>query len=105
MKTIRLMAIDGMLFFPMGGADLCAESMESMFDREDKPSLLMRNSLLMRDYAAGDVDTIPWPWARDYTLRLARALFDERECNKFFPANAVIELPDGTPFDFDRYVE
>ena len=98
MKTIRLMAIDGMLFFPMGGADLSAESMESMFDREDRPSLLLRG------HAAGDVDTIPWPWAHDYTERLAHALFDERECNKFFPMDAVIELPDGTPFDFDRYV-
>lgn len=99
MKTIRLMAIDGMLFFPMGGADLSAESMESMFDREDKPSLLMH------DYAAGDVDMIPWPWKQDYTLRLARALFDERECNKFFTNDVSIELPDGTPFDFDQYVK
>jgi hypothetical protein len=28
-------------------------------------------------------------------------LYDERECNDFFPSDAVIELPDGTVFDFD----
>jgi hypothetical protein len=98
MKTIRLMAIDGYLNFPQGGMDLDAVNVEDVYGREDKPSILLRR------YSTGDVDTIPWPWAHDYTERLAYALFDERECNRFFPTGAVIELPDGTPFDFDRYV-
>lgn len=99
MKTIRLMAIDGMLFFPMGGMDLDAETVEETYGRADKPSVLLRY------YPAGDVDVVPWPWTQDYTERLAIALYDERECNKFFPSDAAIELPDGTPFDFDSHVK
>lgn len=92
MKILRLLNRDGTLYFPHGG---CGE-------REDSPSLLLRR------YDAGDVDTIPWPMYSDFATkadlehRLASALYDERECNPFFEFNAVIELPDGTVFEFDE---
>lgn len=84
---IRLVAIDGALHLP-----------------GDEPALLMRS------YPAGDVDTCPWPMESPHAshdelrTRLAIALYDERECNGLFPDDAVIELPDGTVFDFDSIV-
>lgn len=88
--TIRLVADEGMLFFPHGG-NVPGEE----------------RCLLLCVYAAGDCDTCPWPLACEFTsqrkleTRLARALYDLRECNSFFPSSASIELPDGTPFDCD----
>ncbi len=93
LPTIRLIARHGCLWFPQGGG----------FDESpDEPSMLMKT------YAAGDMDSIPWPelvtadepLRRTLRERLARALYDERECNPFFANEARIELPDGTPFDF-----
>lgn len=95
MPTFRLIAKDGTLYFPHGGLD------DRWDQRKDEPSLLYRR------YYAGDVDTVPWPLASDWADlaelrgRLAVALFDERETNEHFPTDAVIELPDGTPFDFE----
>lgn len=89
-QTIRLIAIDGTLYFPHGGFDL-----ETYTRRADETALLMHR------YPAGDVDTIPWPIIDERHLeRLAIALYGERECNAWFPVDALIELPDGTPFDF-----
>jgi hypothetical protein len=90
MADITLAAIDGRLHFPRGGDDL-----------EEHPSILMRI------YDAGDMDTVPWPLECQFSTReeledrLASALYDERECNRFFPTDASIRLPDGTAFDFD----
>ena len=89
--TIRLIADEGMLFFPHGGS----------YGDKAEPSLLIRR------YDAGDCDTCPWPMASPFASleklrsRLALALYDERECNDHFPSCASIELPDGSPFDFD----
>jgi hypothetical protein len=55
------------------------------------------------------MDTCPWPMSSDYATfaqlrqRLAMALYDERETNSTWPVDEVlvIELPDGTQFDFD----
>ena len=90
--TIRLLDLDGTLYFPHGGQP-DNESLHYTVDR-DTPSLLLLT------YDAGDCDTVPWPLPPTLHSRLARALFDERECNDFFPSGAVIELPDGTPFPF-----
>lgn len=87
MTRIRLIADGGHLCFPTSD--------------DGEPSLLMYR------YSAGDIDLIPWPLVSEYrdkeTLErdLASALYDERECGKI-PVNAVVELPDGTVFDFDN---
>lgn len=96
--VIRLVVKYDRLAFPHGDNDFDVEPPK--YDDVDTPSLLTRL------YDAGDYDTIPWslPPAqaeRERALKnLAHALFDERECNKFFPADAVIELPDGSAFEF-----
>ena len=98
MNSIRLVDRDGKLYFPSGGS---LPYPASLAPSPDAPSILVRV------YGAGDCDTIPWPLVSDYRstaslrYRLAIALYDERETNEFFPADAQIELPDGTPFDFD----
>lgn len=89
MKTHRLIVIDGKLYFP----------------------LPTDAALLLRFYPAGDCDSCPWPMQSDFATeselrcRLARALFDERECrsNAEFSYEDRIELPDGTPFNFDAF--
>ncbi len=102
-KTFRLVVEFGALYFPHGGNDFDAEPPK--YDDFDTPNLLVRL------YEAGDRDTIPWPLSRSAAKRakqlknLAHALFDERECNAFFPVDAVIELPDGSVFDFDALVD
>mgnify|MGYP000579521928 CR=1 FL=1 len=69
--------------------------------------------LLMVQYPEGDCDRAFWPFGGSGLPRYpvstdraiaARALFDERECGTF-PTGTVIELPDGTVFDFDAYVK
>lgn len=94
-KTIRLTVNHGVLYFPHGGADF-SKSFDAV---ESIPSMLIRR------YDTGDCDTIPFPLPKrkmpEIRKRLARALYDERECNSFFPSDAIIELPDGTVFDFD----
>lgn len=91
-KPIRLIVRDGRLYFPTG-------------DRYDSGP-----SMLIRVYPAGDCDTCPWPLASAFStedelrVRLACALFDERESNATFPNRATIELPDGEVFDFDPLV-
>jgi hypothetical protein len=97
--NIRLIAINGKLYFPFGG-----------YDSELNPDA-NSPSMLMRRYSAGDCDTCPWPMVSEYATpaelrtRLACALFDEREMNDHFPDSAIIELPDGSIFDFDQYVD
>lgn len=95
---IQLIAKDGRLYFPQGGLD------DNLNEVADQPSLLLVS------YAAGDCDTVPWPLVpspyngttvEGLEQRLACALYDERECNPFFPVDARIALPDGTPFNFD----
>jgi|LakMenEpi03Aug12_release.lakeMendotaPanAssembly.Ray.scaffolds.fasta_scaffold443610_2 hypothetical protein len=98
MKVVRLIVKNNALYFPFGGTD---------FDKPGCPSSPDLPTLLIRRYDAGDRDTISWPLPRAKAKRetelrnLAYALFDERECNDLFPRDAVIELPDGTVFDFD----
>ncbi len=98
MTTIRLIVEHNRLSFPFGGTD---------FDKPGCPASPELPTLLIRRYPAGDFDTVAWPLPRGKAKResalrnLAYALFDERECNDFFPSDAVIELPDGTVFDFD----
>ena len=101
-KVIHLIAIDGTLYFPYGGNEFIGDKI-----RWDCPEV---PSLLMKIYAAGDCDTIPWPLvSHPYSSttveglkrRLASALYDERETNAFFPIDAKIALPDGNIFDFD----
>ena len=96
--VIRLVVkYDNMLAFPHGGNNYDGESPE--YEDFDTPVLLVCL------YDAGDRDSIPFPLRGDADHRnLARALFDERECNPFFPVDAIIELPDGTVFDFDALV-
>ena len=95
MKTHRLLDKDGTLYFPHGGHT------DTAYEVESEPALLLAR------YDAGDCDTIPWPLKSEFSTdeevkkRLARALYDERETNRFFGLHAKIELPDGTPFDFD----
>ena len=94
--VIRLVVEYKRLAFPHGGMNLDDEPPK--YEDFDTPSLLVRL------YDAGDRDSIPWPLPKrgraKHLKNLAHALFDERECNKFFPADAVIELPDGSAFDF-----
>lgn len=88
-KTHRLVVEHGRLCFPTG------DWMEI-----DKPSLLVVGE-------PGDCDTCPWPIVEGvYSVAkqrgiLAAALFGERETNETFGVHDTIELPDGTPFDFD----
>ena len=91
--TVRLTAINGRLYFPHGGGAAPTNDFKGL---KGSPRLLIRS------YAAGDFDTCPWPFTKpeEHAGRLQIALFDERECNPFFPSGAVIELPDGTPFPF-----
>ena len=100
MTTITLIAENGELLFPAGGTDFDT----GLYDQEDLPKLLLCR------YDAGDCDICPWPmipaeWSQETVdglqVRLAKALFDEREMNQFFPGDAVILLPDGSRFDFD----
>lgn len=99
MKRIRLLAIDGTLYFPTGGPHPAGEA---DLAGPDWPSLLTRV------YTSGDCDTVPWPLSSPYStiqelyVRLAVALYDERESNDTWPlGGVVIELPDGREFDFD----
>lgn len=95
MTTIRLVVDEySSLQFPFGGVN------------DDFESDANTPATLMYYYEAGDVDSFVFPLSRneymtDVERKLARALFDERESNPFFPTDAVIELPDGTVFDFD----
>lgn len=98
-KTFTLILKDGTLYFPHGGDD----AMNGDWDVFEYPSLLVRR------YPAGDCDTCPYPMdtetkEREHELRerLAEALYDERECNAYFPVDAVILLPNGEEFDFDQ---
>jgi len=101
MTTIRLIVEHNRLSFPFGGTD---------FSKPGCPTSRDVSSILARRYDAGDFDTISWPLPRGKAKResalrnLAYALFDERECNDLFPYDAVIELPDGTVFNFDDLV-
>jgi hypothetical protein len=95
MTVVRLIVKNNALYFPFGGPD---------FDRAPgAPASPDLPTLLICRYDDGDYDTVPYPFpkrkAAELRKRLARALFDERECNDLFPRDAVIELPDGTPFD------
>lgn len=96
-ETIRLTVKHRVLHFPRGGVNYDANPVK--FDCPDTPSILIRR------YDSGDCDTIAWPMPKrklpELRKLLARALYDERESNSFFPSDAVIELPDGTVFDFD----
>lgn len=95
MTTIRLvLSADNALQFPSGGVN------------DDFESDANTPSTLMYFYDAGDHDSFAFPlsankYMTDVERKLARALFDQRESNPFFPTDAVIELPDGTVFDFD----
>jgi hypothetical protein len=101
MTTVRLIVKNNALYFPHGGTD---------FDAPGCPASPDLPALLIRRYPAGDFDTVSWPLPRAKAKResalrnLAYALFDERECNDLFPHAAVVELPDGTAFDFDNLV-
>lgn len=83
-KTIKLLAIDGRLWFPTGD-----------WINPEHPSLL-----IMR-YPAGDNDTISWPLEKNEKRNLASALYDERECNIDYNYETAILLPDGTVFNVD----
>lgn len=100
--VIRLVVEYDRLAFPHGGHNIDVNP--PVYEDFDTPSLLIRL------YDAGDRDSIPWPLPRAKAKRgvalknLAHALYDERECNEFFPVDAIIELPDGSVFDFDEYL-
>ena len=100
MKTFRLVIDHGDLCFPHGGHDTWEGG--GVYDDPAIPSLLIYR------YAAGDIDTFAWPLTGRFAdvqkkrVRLASALYAERECNPCFPPDALIELPDGEPFDFDQ---
>jgi hypothetical protein len=100
MKTFRLVVDQGNLCFPHGG--FFEHDGQTLWDDPSTPSLLIYR------YAAGDVDTFAWPLVGSFAevqkkrIRLASALYAERECNPCFPPDALIELPDGEPFDFDQ---
>ena len=104
MTRIRLVAINGDLYFPKGGHFNAFEQDQLPQRREET------EAILMYQYPAGDYDTLPWPLESKLRspgklrFHLAAALYDERECNEFFPTDAEIELPDGTLFDFDTIV-
>jgi hypothetical protein len=93
MKVHTLVVVDGSLYFPTGD-----------FEDASKPSLLMRM------YDAGDCDTCPWPMVSSHKtvdelrVRLAIALYDERETNSTFGIHDKVALPDGELFDFDLLV-
>lgn len=92
--VIRLVVKHSALCLPFGG-----------YDDNFEPSAELP-SIISYTYPAGDRDTFAFPlsankYMTDVERKLARALYDERECNEFFPSDAVIELPDGTVFDFD----
>jgi hypothetical protein len=96
MTAPKLVVVDGNLNFPYGGLNRVSF--------EPDP---LQPSMLIKRYDAGDIDLIPWPMKSDFRdeaqLRkdLASALYDERETNSAFPYEVhVVELPDGTPFDF-----
>jgi len=95
---IRLIAKDGFLYFPFGGYN---DEWQVQADAPD---------VLVHVYPAGDCDTCPWPMVSEFATadelrkRLAGALFAERETNDYFPSDAKILLPDGTVFEFDRFV-
>lgn len=97
MTVHRLVAKDGTLYFPTGCVYLDPEGGDAA-------------SMLMYRYDLGDFDRIPWPLKSPHrdgdTLRrqLACALYDERETNDTFRYGDTVELPDGTPFDFDSLV-
>lgn len=97
MNVIRLTVKHRVLYFPRGGVNYDASPVK--YDDPDTPAILTRA------YDDGDADTIPWPMPKrklpELRKRLARALYDERETNAFFPSDAVIELPDGTVFDIE----
>jgi hypothetical protein len=99
MNTVKLVVIDGRLYFPDGGRDFDAP-VDPLCCKEGVPSMLIHR------YHAGDIDTIPWPLPlserTEWMVRLSSALYDERETNDFFPSDAAIELPDGHPIDFDQ---
>ena len=96
---MKLIAISGVLHFPVGGVDA------NYAPKANEPSLLVYF------YPSGDVDTIPWPLTqREYSSRtasdlrrqLAGALYNERESNSLFPQGlGTVELPDGQFFSFD----
>lgn len=100
MKTFRLVIDHGDLCFPHGGHDTWEGG--GVYDDPAIPSLLIYR------YAAGDIDTFKWPLTGRFAeiqkkrIRLAAALYNERETNPCFPSDALIELPDGSPFDFDQ---
>jgi len=102
-NVFRLVVKYKSLAFPHGGSNIDVEP--AKYDDFDTPALLVCL------HEAGDRDTIPWPLSRSAAKRakqlknLAHALFDERECNAHFPVDAVIELPDGSVFDFDALVD
>ena len=100
MTVVRLIVKNNALHFPFGGID---------FDKPSFPCSPDLPSILSCLYPSGDHDIVPWPMpktkAAELRKRLARALFDERECNSLFPRGAVIELPDGTVFDFDALAD
>jgi hypothetical protein len=100
MTVVRLLVKNNALYFPFGGIDHDSE------DYRCSPDL---PSPLARLYDAGNYDTIPWPMPKrsraKHLKNLAYALFDERECNSLFPRDAVIELPDGSAFDIDAYLD
>jgi hypothetical protein len=91
-ETFRLVVMNGVLHFPHGGSDF-----DVAFDRLERVP-----SLLIAQQPKGGHASIPFPLriAGD-AENLIHALQAERECNKFFPDDAIIELPDGTVFDFD----
>lgn len=101
MKTFRLVIDHGSLCFPHGGNDTWEGG--GVYDDPAIPSMLIYR------YAAGDIDTFSWPLVaatsaelKKKRIRLAAALYGERETNPCFPSDALIELPDGEPFDFDQ---
>jgi hypothetical protein len=83
-KTIKLLAIDGRLWFPTG----------DWIDHN-------RPSLLIAQYPSGDCDTVSWPLESGDTHILAIALYDERETNIDYNYETAILLPDGTVFNVD----
>lgn len=96
MTTYRLIDRQGALYFPHGGLTESA-GWERTKDQPD---------LLLHAYPEGDCDVALWPLTSDEDRKiLACALYGERECNEFFKSPSTIELPDGTEFDFDLWVD